>query len=97
MSLRECLQHTIAALAIGCAAIGQAATAYVSTTGNDGEAVLDDADHPYGTVSGAVAALGEEGGTVPSPPERTRRQLLILAFRLPRQLRSSVQRGIPMM
>ena len=64
MSLRECLQHTIAALAIGCAAIGQAATAYVSMTGDDGGAVLDDSNHPFGTVATAVAALGEEGGTV---------------------------------
>ncbi len=41
-----------------------ATTAYVSTTGDDSTAVLDDSETPYKTVFAAISALGPDGGTV---------------------------------
>ena len=38
--------------------------AYLSETGNDGTAALNDEGHPYGTLQAAVEALRETGGTV---------------------------------
>ena len=38
--------------------------AYLSETGNDGTAAVNDESHPYGTLQAAVEALRETGGTV---------------------------------
>ena len=54
-----------AALAFACALSASADNiAYLATTGDNGTAALNDPSLPFGTLQGAIDALGADGGTV---------------------------------